>query len=286
MDFLINYKNSFEKKLSFFIENYNFNKDIKKSLNYSLKNGGKRLRPWIISEISKILQIDDSNSVEKLCFSIEILHTTSLIHDDMPEIDNATLRRGEKANHLVFGDYLSLLTGDYGFVLPLKIVSDLNITDLSIKNHIFSIFSKSTLNLIEGETEDVLFEKLGKSPSKEEIINMYRKKTGELFGLSFALPFIVAGKVNIDQYFETGVDFGIAFQIYDDLKDIHSTKEELGKDINADENKLTLSKLIGVEESKIYADSLFEKTGYFLIENNLKSFYEKLLTIKSYIEKK
>ncbi len=286
MDFLISYKNYFDKKLSYFIENINFNKDIKDSLSYSLKNGGKRLRPWIISEISNILKIDDFDSVEKLCFSVEILHTTSLIHDDMPEIDNATLRRGKKANHLVFGDYLSLLSGDYGFVLPLKIVSDLKIIDLSIKNQIFSLFSKSTLTLIEGETEDVLFEKLGKTPSKEEIINMYRKKTGELFGLSFALPFILSSKKHVDQYFEAGVDFGIAFQIYDDLKDIHSTKEELGKDINADKNKSTIIKLLGREKSKIYADSLFEKIGNLLIENNLKSFYEKLSNIKSYIEKK
>lgn len=286
MDFLITYKNSFEKKISYFINNFKLNNDIKNALNYSLINGGKRLRPWIISEISEILKIKDSDLVEKLCFSIEILHTTSLIHDDMPEIDNATLRRGKKANHLVFGDYLSLLAGDYGFVLPLKIISDLNLKNLFIKNQIFSLFSKATLNLIEGETEDVLFEKLGKNPSKEEIINMYKKKTGELFGLSFSLPFILKGEESIEKYFEAGIDFGIAFQIYDDLKDIYSSKEDLGKDINADENKFTLSKLIGIEKSKKYADFLFEKTGKFLIENNLKTFYKKLITIKSHIEKK
>jgi geranylgeranyl pyrophosphate synthase len=204
----------------------------------------------------------------------------------MPEIDNATLRRGEKANHLVFGEHLSLLAGDYGFVLPLNIISNLGIPDLYIKNRLFSLFSKSTLKLIEGETEDVIFEKLGKSPSKEEIINMYKKKTGELFGLSFSIPFLLKGEKNIDDYFNTGVKFGIAFQIYDDLKDINSTEEELGKNINTDENKQTLLNILGPEEVKKYADSLFEEMGSFLLNKKLENFYNKLISIKNYIEKK
>lgn len=286
MDFLINYKNTFEKKFISFIEKLEINTDIKKSLKYSLINGGKRLRPWIVSEISESIENIDKNSIDHICYSLEILHTTSLIHDDMPEIDNATLRRGEKANHLVFGDYLSLLAGDYGFVLPLKIISNLSLSNLSIKNRLFSLFSNSTLKLIEGETEDVIFEKLGKSPSKDEIINMYKKKTGELFGLSFSIPFLLKGEKNLEDYFNTGVKFGVAFQIYDDLKDINSTEEELGKNINTDENKQTLLNVLGAEESKKYADSLFEEMGNFLLNKKLENFYNKLNSIKYYIEKK
>jgi geranylgeranyl pyrophosphate synthase len=286
MEFLTNYKKSFEKKFISFIENLEINTDIKKSLKYSLFNGGKRLRPWIVSEISNSIENLDKYSIDHICYSLEILHTTSLIHDDMPEIDNANLRRGKKANHLVFGDYLSLLTGDYGFVLPLKIISNLNLSNLSIKNRLFSLFSNSTLRLIEGETEDVIFEKLGKTPSKEEIINMYKKKTGELFGLSFSIPFLLNGEKYIDDYFNSGVKFGIAFQIYDDLKDIHSTVEELGKNINTDENKQTLLNVLGPEEVKKYADSLFEEMGNFLLNKNLENFYNKLNSIKHYIEKK
>jgi geranylgeranyl pyrophosphate synthase len=260
MEFLYNYKKSFEDKFISFIEELEINVDIKKSLKYSLINGGKRLRPWIISEISESIENLDKDSIDHICYSLEILHTTSLIHDDMPEIDNATLRRGEKANHLVFGEHLSLLAGDYGFVLPLNIISNLGIPDLYIKNRLFSLFSKSTLKLIEGETEDVIFEKLGKSPSKEEIINMYKKKTGELFGLSFSIPFL--------------------------LKGINSTEEELGKNINTDENKQTLLNILGPEEVKKYADSLFEEMGSFLLNKKLENFYNKLISIKNYIEKK
>ena len=287
MDFLFDYKKLFEEKLESFISNSAINIDIKNSLEYSLMNGGKRLRPWMINRISELLKINDSIAVDKLSFSIEILHTTSLIHDDMPEIDNSSLRRGQKTNHIVFGDYLSLLSGDYGFVFPLKIISDLKIDSNTIKNMLFSSFSTSTLKLIEGETEDVLFEKLGKSPSKEEIINMYRKKTGELFGLCFSIPFILKDKTNnLDAIYESGLKFGVSFQIYDDLKDIYSTEDELGKNINTDDNKLTLLKIIGVEESKRFADNLFEEVGNILKENDLEDFYYDLIKIKSYIEKK
>ncbi|MGM0639844.1 MAG: polyprenyl synthetase family protein [Thermotogota bacterium] len=287
MDFLFDFKKVFEKKLDSFITNSEINEDIKKSLKYSLMNGGKRLRPWIINRISELLDINDSLAIETLSFLVEITHTTSLIHDDMPEIDNSSLRRGKKTNHIVFGDYLSLLAGDYGFVLPLKIISELKIDSLKIKNRLFSHFSTSTLKLIEGETEDVLFEKLGKSPSKEEIINMYRKKTGELFGLCFSLPFILKDKTNnIDEIYSSGLKFGISFQIYDDLKDVFSTEEELGKNVNTDENKLTLLKLVGHEQAKKYADNLFEEIGTILKKNDLEDFYYDLIKIKSYIEKK
>lgn len=286
MDFLFDFKKYFETKLRIFIEEYNINEDIKKSLKYSLMNGGKRLRPWIFSRISNLLKINDYDTIDKIAFSLEILHTTSLIHDDMPEIDNSSLRRGEKTNHIVFGDHLALLAGDYGFVLPLKILSEIKINS-EVKNKILNYFSNSTLSLIEGETEDVLFEKLGKKPSKEEIINMYKKKTGELFGLSFSLPFLLSNKNDeVKDIFDAGLNFGVSFQIYDDIKDIYSSEEELGKNVNTDENKITLLNSLGIEKAKKYADSLFEKMGNTLLKYELKDFYDELLNLKSYIEKK
>lgn len=250
------------------------------SIKYSFFSGGKRLRPWIIYNIGRYYNIEEE-ILYKIGFAVEVLHTASLIHDDLPAIDNSDYRRGNETNHKKYGEWAAILTGDLGFILPFKILSDNNLSKLN------SFFSEIIIKLIEGETLDIAFEKKLFVPSKNQIEEMYEKKTSSLFEFCFSYaPFLKDNYNDFETLRKVGKSFGLAFQIYDDLKDLYGTFDEVGKDLKNDENKYTLLKVMDSIEAKKYADMLFDEAILSLKKLNMEFLVEELIKIKSLIERK
>jgi geranylgeranyl diphosphate synthase type II len=278
-----NFKTFFDKKALIYFDLFQINDLLKESLKYSFFSGGKRLRPWIIYNIGRYYNIEEEKLL-KIGFITEILHTASLIHDDLPSIDNSNFRRGKETNHIKFSEWQAILAGDLGFVLPFYMFSQFDKVESKKLN---SFFSKAILDLIEGEALDIAFEKKVLLPKKEDIEEMYVKKTSALFEFSFGVAPLL--KEKDDEYEilkKVGRNFGISFQIYDDLKDKYGMFEDIGKDLNKDENKYTLLKIMSDKDAKKYADTLFNETLNALLELGMSEFAKALMEIKSLIERK
>ncbi len=277
------FKYFFDKKSNSFFDSLKMSHILEASLKYSFFSGGKRLRPWIIYNIGRYYNIDEEKLL-KIGFATEIVHTASLIHDDLPAIDNSDYRRGSESNHKKFGEWRAILTGDLGFILPFKIFAEF---DNDESKYLSEFFSETILSLIDGETLDVSFEKNIINPTQSDIENMYIKKTSALFEFSFACsPLLLNKKEEFEYLKKAGKNFGVAFQIYDDLKDVYGKFEDVGKDLNNDENKFTFLKILSIDEAKTYANNLFNETISILSNLNLTNFIEELQKIKSLIERK
>ncbi|BBE31942.1 geranyltranstransferase [Tepiditoga spiralis] len=281
-----NFKKEFNNYIKLYFENNNIeNKYFRESLFYSMINGGKRLRPWIINEIGKFLDID-KNILLDIGLAVEILHTSSLIHDDLPSIDNSNLRRGKLSNHMRFDVHTAILSGDYGFIVPNKIILNLPIED-NLKIKVLDMFLSTSLKLFSGEMNDVAFEKYSLNPTLDEIIKMYEYKTGVMFGFSFAAPFLIVNdSKKAKKFYEVGVKFGLAFQLFDDLKDLKGNSKILGKDVNKDINKLTALKLLGVTKTEEKSNEFFNSCIKTLNEYKMNNFSEKLISLKKLIQER
>jgi len=281
---LSEFKNIFDKKIMDFFENLDLENHLKDPLFYYIEIGGKRLRPWIIYNFGQIVSVNKKNLLD-ISIAVEILHSSSLIHDDLPALDNAKLRRGGLANHLKFGEYRAILAGDYGFTLPLQIIANLdNINDRN-KLLLMDYFIKTILKLFQGEMEDLIFEKEVRDVSEKEILEMYSKKTGAVFGFCFASPFLLTGEVQLAKKMNTiGTNFGVSFQIFDDLKDLFTTEEEIGKETNKDINKKTLLSFYNYQETQIIADNIYRNVLQELEEINLKELSQILKEVRKTVE--
>jgi geranylgeranyl diphosphate synthase type II len=216
------------------------------AMRYTPLAGGKRLRGKIILSVAEDIGVED---VLDIAAAVEIFHAGTLVHDDMPEIDDATLRRGKKASHLVFGEGLALLAGDGLFFRSFEIIAGYP--------ELFKEFSKVAMEVLIGEAMDVEMEEL-EDVSENDIYEMYEKKTGALFGFSFCSPVIIAG-LSWGEMENLGRKFGVAFQIYDDLKDLREKSENVGKDVGKDVNKKTIVKKLGPERAEEQADEMVEE---------------------------
>ena len=238
------------------------------AISYTPKSGGKNLRAMIMLNMADDLGVDDMLDA---AVAVELFHSGTLIHDDMPEIDDATMRRGKKANHVVFGPGMALLAGDGLFFLAFKLISKYK--------ELFSIFSDVAYDVLIGEAMDVEMEDRT-SFSENDIFEMYDKKTGALFGFSLSAPVVVKGLKDWKEFEKVGRKFGVAFQIYDDIKDITMDSESIGKDVGKDINKKTLVKVLGIKRARKMADEILRESLDFLRLRNLektKSFLEKSL---------
>ncbi|WP_198029612.1 polyprenyl synthetase family protein [Marinitoga sp. 1137] len=278
------FKEIFEKKAEEIFSELNLLEEIEKPFKYSFFAGGKRLRPWIIYNIGRYYNIEEEKLL-RIGFAVEILHTASLIHDDLPAIDNSNYRRGKLTNHKQFSEWQAILTGDAGFVIPFKVFSNNFSIDESYK--LTGFFSEIMLDLIQGEALDVAFERGMILPSQKSVEEMYRKKTSALFEFSFGvIPYLKDLKEEYQLMKKAGKNFGLAFQIYDDLKDKYGKFEEVGKDLNNDENKITLIALYSDEKAKNYAEFLFKEANDILLKLGFKDFSNEILKIKQLIERK
>lgn len=230
--------------------------DIFKAMKYTLMLPGKRLRPVMCLETTRMLGGKIENALPMAC-AIEMLHVQSLIHDDLPCMDNDDFRRGQPSNHKVFGEANAVLAGDALLTYAPQIIIEKSKGKLSDETilklvHEYTKFA-GAYALIAGQVVDIQSEngKLEKSP-EETLEFIHLNKTAALFRLPIKTGAIIAGIENIDELDNFAKKFGLAFQIYDDIMDEISTFEELGKTIGKDKNsgKLTYVSLYGVERAK------------------------------------
>ncbi|MDH4262658.1 MAG: polyprenyl synthetase family protein [Spirochaetia bacterium] len=245
--------------------------DFKDAVYYSLQAGGKRLRPVICLEMSEIYGVEFEAAI-KLATALECLHTYSLIHDDLPSMDNDDLRRGMPTSHKKFGEDVAILAGDALQSLSFELVASARGGD-----HLTEYFAYMVgcAGLIGGQYMDI---KTTDDHASDYMEEMHRKKTGYLLALSMVLPFIYQkpdiSYVEIEKW---GINLGVLFQIVDDILDHTSSKEKLGKSTGKDmaQNKLTYVKIYGIEKSKIMAGLLSESLKNFS-QFNTSPFFQNL----------
>jgi len=240
-------------------------KRLIESMYYSIMAGGKRIRPVLTLAVAKMMS-RDPNEVMPFAAAIEMIHTYSLIHDDLPAMDNDDYRRGRLTNHKVFGEAMAILAGDAllneAFTLLLE-------TSVKAGNRIERAVEASCIiakaagrdGMIAGQVIDM--ESEGKQISGTVLKTMHRKKTGALIRASIVAPAVFIGLSRdeikaLDEYAE---HIGIAFQIKDDILDVEGTAEEIGKPVGSDERnkKTTYVSLYGLDGARKMLDEVTQK---------------------------
>ena len=258
--------NRYAKKVDNFL--LNFLKRQSKSLlvrpmKYGAISGGKKIRSTIIFDTGKIFGLKEKKLLN-ICAAVECIHSYSLIHDDLPCMDDDDIRRGKPSAHIKFGEATAVLAGNSLLTLAFEIISDKkNLLTLKQKNEIITLLSNCAghTGIAGGQELDLKFE--NKKKSFNQIIDMQRKKTGKLFNFCLQSAAIVANK-NIKvklAYGEIGEDIGLLFQLSDDFLDVKGLKKLVGKPIKKDrkKGKSTLISLMGYEKTLRYANNLKKK---------------------------
>lgn len=253
-------------------------KIILDSLKYSLYSGGKRLRGVIPLAMHNAF---GGNIDEILPFAaaLELIHTYSLIHDDLPAMDNDDLRRGQATNHIVFGDDIAILAGDGLLNLAFEIMLKYSSTKTHIKVMKEISNSSGVTGMIGGQVVDI---KSDNTMGINDLNYIQKNKTGKLLKSAFLISPILLNKTeNLNAIENIGCDYGLAFQILDDILDIESTTEILGKPVGSDRsnNKLTYVSYYGMEKAKMDYKILTDK-----IKNNTKSIFGENTLIFEIIE--
>ena len=262
-----------------------YQKLIMEAMEYAVMAGGKRLRPMLMQETYRLFG-GDSKIIEPFMAAIEMIHTYSLVHDDLPSMDNDDYRRGRKTTHVVYGEAMGILAGDallnFAFETAAKAFTLFPEKSLEIGKAMQVLAGKAGIyGMIGGQVVDV--ESAGNAISKEVLDFIYELKTSALIESSMLIGAILAGagEEELKNIEIIAKNVGIAFQIQDDILDVTSTKEVLGKPILSDEKneKTTYVTLVGLEKAKEYVESIsmeaIELLHQFATEN---LFLEALLT--------
>lgn len=257
--------------------------DIFKAMKYTLMLPGKRLRPVMCIETARLLGCEIEKVLPSAC-ALEMLHVQSLIHDDLPCMDNDDFRRGKPSNHKVFGEANAVLAGDALLTFAPQLIIEkskgLSAEQIVRIIHEYTKFA-GAFGLIAGQVVDIESEggKLVKSP-EETLDFIHLNKTAVLFRLAVRMGAIAAGAEEevIEEFDNFAKKFGLAFQIYDDIMDEISSFEELGKTVGKDKNsgKLTYVSLYGLEEAENKFKTLI-KECYGIIEKYHSKIFEEIL---------
>lgn len=278
------------KQLKELVDNYlsnyfknkgSYNSLIYDAANYSLNVGGKRIRPILFMLVYNMYKGKDKEIID-MAAAIEMIHTYSLIHDDLPCMDNDDLRRGKPTNHKVYGENIAVLAGD-----ALLNEAMILLMDFSIKNGKDALVAAREIayaagadGMIGGQVVDIINE--GKKISKEELNYMHLKKTGELIRASIVAGAILAevDKSEIELLNKFGLNLGLAFQIKDDILDVTGDVKKLGKNILADGNKSNFITMYGLEECKVMCENLTDECIAILEKISVNTDILKKLTIE------
>lgn len=278
-----------DKKLDEFMP-VEYPEEIFKSMKYTVTLPGKRLRPVMCLETCRIMGGDINDAIPTAC-AIEMLHAQSLIHDDLPCMDNDDFRRGKPSNHKVFGEAIAVLAGDALLSFAPQVIIEKSTTlsnDTLVKVLHEFVVRAGAYRLIAGQVVDIESEKGNIKGSKEETLDyIHTHKTADLFKLALKTGAIIAGagQEQIDEMEDFGQKFGLAFQIYDDIMDEISTFEELGKTIGKDKEagKLTYVSLYGLEQAKEKVHTLLAEAREIIGKYNSDIFNAMLDKIESKI---
>ena len=255
--------NSTNFYLKSFFSKQKKNSFLLKPIKYGVFSGGKRFRSAIVVNTGKIYDIEYKKLII-IGSAVECIHSYSLMHDDLPSMDNDELRRGKLSVHKKFNEFTAILAGNSLLLLAFEILSgkELNLSE-NYKNQLIRTLSKCSghSGLAGGQYSDLSFE--NKRILKKNIINMQKKKTGELFGFCCESIAIIKGvnTVKRKQLKEIGINIGLLFQIVDDLIDYKGDSVMVGKPTRSDKKKgkATLVNLLGYEETINFAKNLKKK---------------------------
>ena len=224
------------------------------AMHYGMAAGGKRLRPMLMQETYRLFG-GSGTVIEPFMAAIEMIHNYSLIHDDLPAMDNDEYRRGKKTTHAVYGETMGILAGDallnFAFETAAK-AFDLELSP-KIAKALQVLGNRSGIyGMVGGQTVDIQSE--GKAVPLETVLYIHRNKTGALIEAAMLIGAVLAGATPQEQAAVTQIasDVGFAFQIQDDILDVTSTMEELGKPVGSDDKnqKSTYVSLLGLEKAK------------------------------------
>ena len=254
----------FETELKKELQKLSYPETIAKGMEYAVLNGGKRLRPFLLFATLDLLNEDISKGV-KSAIALEMIHSYSLVHDDLPALDNDDYRRGKLTTHKVFGEAEGILIGDSLLTYAFYVLSQKNLEFLSFEQ-IVNIISKTSeyagINgMIGGQMIDIQSE--NKKIDFETLKYIHSHKTGKLIKLPIEIACLIANvKKDKREILEEYADLiGIAFQVKDDILDVEGTFEELGKPVGSDVDlhKATYPSILGMEESKKILNDTVEK---------------------------
>ena len=231
--------------------------NLREAVLYSIHAGGKRIRPYLLLEVLESLQVPITIAHAQVAAALEMIHTGSLIHDDLPAMDDDDFRRGRLTNHKKFGEALAILAGDALFLDPYALIAQADLPNEIKVDLIASLsLSSGSMGMVAGQVLDMEGE--GKHLNLEELQTIHANKTGKLLAFPFQAAGVIAGlDENLQKQLKTvGELVGLAFQVRDDILDVTASFEEIGKtpqkDLQAE--KSTYPALLGLDEAKVFCN--------------------------------
>ncbi len=249
--YLLNFLNKQKKTLLF------------KPMKYGTISGGKKIRSTVIFDVGKLLKIKQKKLIS-ICAAVECIHSYSLIHDDLPCMDNDSIRRGKPSTHIKYGEASAVLAGSSLLTLAFEILTEKKyLVNSKIKNELVRSLASCSghTGIAEGQELDLKFEK--KKKRINQIIDMQKKKTGKLFNFCCFAAGVIARKNDKEKKFlsKLGEDIGLLFQLADDFLDVKGKSKYTGKTVNKDKKKgkSTIVNLVGYNYAYDYAINLKKK---------------------------
>ena len=238
--------------------------NLREAVLYSIHAGGKRIRPYLLLEVLESLQVPITIAHAQIAAALEMIHTGSLIHDDLPAMDDDDFRRGRLTNHKKFGEALAILAGDALFLDPYALIARADLPN-EIKIDLIASLSlaSGSMGMVAGQVLDMEGE--GKHLNLEELQTIHANKTGKLLAFPFQAAGVIAGlDENLQKQLKTvGELIGLAFQVRDDILDVTASFEEIGKtpqkDLQAE--KSTYPALLGLDEAKVFCNRTLDQAN-------------------------
>ncbi|WP_210468957.1 polyprenyl synthetase family protein [Sporosarcina sp. 6E9] len=246
-----------ENRITELLSQINTPKTLHSSMIYSVRAGGKKIRPLLVLATLEDLGASSKDALQVAC-AVELIHTYSLIHDDLPSMDNDDYRRGKLTNHKVYGEAMAILAGDALQSLAFEILTNLNNTPPEIAIKLIRLLSiaSGAEGMVGGQVLDLEGEKM--DLTLEQLKRIHLNKTGALLSFCIEAGALLAGvddekMINLQEFAK---NIGLTFQIQDDILDVTSTTEELGKNVGSDvsSGKVTYPSLLGLEKAKEQLD--------------------------------
>ena len=238
--------------------------NLREAVLYSIHAGGKRIRPYLLLEVLESLQVPITIAHAQIAAALEMIHTGSLIHDDLPAMDDDDFRRGRLTNHKKFGEALAILAGDALFLDPYALIARADLPN-EIKIDLIASLSlaSGSMGMVAGQVLDMEGEH--QSLSLDELQTIHANKTGKLLAYPFQAAGVIAGlDENLQKQLKTvGELIGLAFQVRDDVLDVTASFEEIGKrpqkDLQAE--KSTYPALLGLDEAKVFCNRTLDQAN-------------------------